>query len=91
MAVVMLSFAVTLEAQVAPQVVAPQAAAPHFDTRAVNRAVKGDRLPFIPTATGGVRPIMAPGPINSNSSARMCPPRTSHDVFAPEVAGRCLA
>jgi hypothetical protein len=84
MAVAMLAFAVTLEAEVAPP-------GPRFDPTAVNRTLKSDRLPLIPAATGGARPVMAPSQIKGKSPSRMCPQRSSHDMFSPEVAGRCLA
>jgi hypothetical protein len=80
-AVAMLSFVVTLEAEVAPP------AGPRFDPAAVNRSLKGNRLPLMP-ATTGANPIGEPRKMESQAP-RTCP--AVHDMFAPEVAGRCLA
>lgn len=79
-AVAVLSFIVTLEAGVAT----PAPSGPRFDPTAVNRSLKGDRLPLIPT-TSGANPTQQ----RETAQPRTCP--ANHDVFAPEVAGRCIA
>lgn len=79
-AVAMLSFVATLEADVAHP-------GPRFDPTAVNRTLKGDRMPLIPGATGA-NPIKEPRGTQSNQP-RTCP--ANHDLFSPEVAGRCIA
>jgi hypothetical protein len=78
--VAMLSFVVTLEAEVAPP-------GPRFDPAAINRSLKGDRLPLVQGTTGA-------NPVGEQRRSRPTSPRTcpaSNDMFAPEVAGRCLA
>jgi hypothetical protein len=77
-AVAMLSFVATLEADVAHP-------GPQFDPAAVNRTLKGDRMPLIP-ATSGAAPTEERA---KSSQPRTCP--ASHDIFSPEVVGRCLA
>jgi hypothetical protein len=82
-AVALLSMVAALEAQVA---MAPTG----VDRGAVNRALKGDRLPLIPGATGG-------GPIELQRAREPKLPDGCYDASAPrspfsaEVAGRCLA
>src|SRR6185312_14879233 len=63
-AVAMLSFVATLEADVAHP-------GPRFNPSAVNRTLKGDRLPLIPGATGA-NPIEGPRGAKS-SEPRTCP------------------
>jgi hypothetical protein len=79
-AVAMLSFVATLEADVAHP-------GPRFDPGTINRSIKGDRLPLLPGASGA-NPIEQPRGTKS-SQPRNCP--VGHDMFSPEVAGRCLA
>ena len=82
MAVAVLSFAVTLEAEVAP-------AGPRFDPATVNRTLKGGRLPLIPGASGA-NPIEAPS-LREPKSPRECQPDVAPKPFSTEVAGRCVA
>jgi hypothetical protein len=83
-AVAMLSFVATLEADVVHPGVRFDGG-PRFDPGAVNRTLKGDRLPLIPGARGA-NPMQAPHDANQQ---RICP--VKHDLFSPEVAGRCIA
>ena len=83
-AVAMLSMVAALEAQV-------MTARPGVDRGTVNRALKGDRLPLIPGATGA-SPIELPGarkPKLPNGCDEDV--RASRSPFSTEVAGRCLA
>src|SRR5438876_11384976 len=83
-AVAMLSMVAALEAQV-------MTARPGVDRGTVNRALKGDRLPLIPGATGA-SPIELPGagkPKLPNGCDEDV--RASRSPFSAEVAGRCLA
>ena len=75
-AVAMLSFVATLEADVAHP-------GPQFNPAAINRSLKGDRMPLIPGASGA-------GPVQEQrvNQPRTCP--IGHDMFSPEVAGRCI-
>jgi hypothetical protein len=82
MAVAMLSFVVTLEAEgVAP--------GPRFDPGSVNRTLKGSRLPLVP-GTSGATPVDAPY-VHSPKSPSDCKPDAIPKPFAAEVAGRCVA
>jgi hypothetical protein len=95
-AAAMLSFVVTLEVQ--DVTLGPPTAptgprfetGPRFDPASINRTLKGDRLPLMQGPSGGAIPAAVPSE-TENGMARICPPHAGGDMFAPEVAGRCLA
>jgi hypothetical protein len=85
-AVAMLSMIAALEAQVAT-------ARPGVgvDRGTVNRALKGDRLPLIPGATGAAPIDLRPAATEPKLPDGCEEAHAPRSPFSAEVAGRCLA
>jgi hypothetical protein len=82
-AVAILSFVGSLEVEVAAARTGAQAA----PAQAVDRTLKGDRLPLVPGPSSS-RPLTDEPKLPDGCHPAMNPPK---HAFAPEVPGRCVS
>jgi hypothetical protein len=88
-AVAILSFVGSLEVEVAAARAGVQATpvVQGGPVQAINRTLKGDRLPLVPGPTSA-RPLTEEPKLPDGCHSAMNPPK---HAFAPEVPGRCVS